>query len=150
MKKLIPFQIVFLFILALAALAACPSSGTVKDVGLDTAGKVWDCTTAEVAPELDALYAELAPLIVGTNPNWKAVYARGKDVIKAAADKESGIAIAGCTIAKLVQNYLGNRKAPPQTPAHGREAYDTLERFRDEEAGGGTFEMLIDGRRVRL
>ena len=148
MKKLLVFQIICLFFVA-AFLVACPG-GAARDVGVDTAEKVWDCTTSQVAPELDALYAELLPLVAGVNPDWKAVYARGKDVVNAATNKEAGIAIAGCTIAKLVQGYLGNRQAPPRSTAHGKEAFETLERFRTEEARGGTFEMLIDGRRVKL
>ena len=89
---------------------------------------VIDCTTQN-RDRIAALIAEFQPLISGQAPAWGAVYQRAK---------QAGQAIGGCALAELVQNYLGNKMAPPPQ-ADSWNAFTTLERFRREEAGNATF-----------
>jgi hypothetical protein len=109
--------------LVLALFAACPGPGPNPIVNA-----IVDCTI-ENQDRISALVAEFTPLISGQLPDWPAVYQRAK---------QAGKAIGGCALATLVQNYLGNRSAPP-SQADGWNSYNTLERFRREEAGNATF-----------
>jgi hypothetical protein len=109
--------------LVLALFTACPGHGPIPVVSA-----VVDCTI-ENQDRISALLAEFTPLISGQSPDWPAVYQRAK---------QAGKAIGGCALATLVQNYLGNRAAPP-AQADGWNASNALERFRREEAGNATF-----------
>jgi hypothetical protein len=101
----------------------CPGTGPVPAV---TA--IVDCTIQN-KDQLGALVAEFRTILSGQAPDWSAVYQRAKN---------AGKAIGGCALATIVQEYLGNRAAPP-AQADGWAAYNTLERFRREEAANATF-----------
>ena len=111
-------------LVVLAFLASCPGPGPTPVV----VNAVIDCTIQN-QDQIAALLAEFRPLISGQSPDWSAVYQRAK---------EAGKAIGGCALATLVQDYLGNRSAPP-SQADGWTANNMLERFRREEAGNATF-----------
>jgi hypothetical protein len=108
----------------LALFTACPGTGPVGPV----VHAIIDCTL-ENQDQIAAVKAELQPLITGHAPDWPAVYQRAK---------QAGKSIGGCAIAEVVQNFLSNRSAPP-TGQVRQDASDTLEKFRNEEAGGATF-----------
>lgn len=119
----------FLFLFALmislsATQPSCPGPGPVGPV----VNAVIDCTVQN-QDQISQLIGEFRPLISGDAPDWAAVYQRAKN---------AGKAIGGCALAQLVQEYLGNRTAPP-AQADSWNAYNTLERFRREEAGNATF-----------
>jgi hypothetical protein len=117
------FSPIALVLLLSAGSAGCPGPGPSPAVNA-----VVDCTI-ENQDKIAALLAEFRPLISGQAPDWSAVYQRAK---------QAGKAIGGCALATLVQEYLGNRTAPP-SQADGWSAYNTLDRFRREEAGNATF-----------
>jgi hypothetical protein len=87
-----------------------------------------DCT-AENKDQIAQLVAEFKTLLSGQMPDWAAIYQRAKN---------AGKSIGGCALAEIVQNYLGNRTTPP-SQADSWDAFNTLERFRREEAGNATF-----------
>jgi hypothetical protein len=89
---------------------------------------VVDCTLAN-QDQITALIGEFKTLLSGQMPNWSAIYQRAKS---------AGKSIGGCALAELVQDYLGNRTAPPPQ-ADSWNANSALERFRREEAGNATF-----------
>lgn len=116
--------IVIVIVIGLGASnAACPGVGPGPVVNA-----IVDCTIQN-KDQISQLINEFRPLISGQAPDWPAVYQRAKN---------SGKAIGGCALAELVQEYLGNRTAPP-SQANSWNAYNTLERFRREEAGNATF-----------
>jgi len=102
----------------------CPGPGPVPVV----VNAVVDCT-AQNRDQITSLVAEFQVLLHGQMPDWAAIYQRAKN---------AGKAIGGCALAEVVQGYLGNRSAPPPQ-ADSWNAYNTLERFRREEAGNATF-----------
>ncbi len=121
----------------LVVTAGCPNPGPGPLVG----NAVIDCTQANQG-EVLALLLELTPLVTPAATDWSVVYQRAK---------HAGSTIGGCVLAQLVQGYLGNRSAPPATPADGWSAHDALERFRAAEAGGATFHVqLPDGSTANL
>jgi hypothetical protein len=114
---------IFVGVFALVSLGA-HCSGPVGPV----VNAVIDCT-AENQDQINALLAEVQPLINGQTPDWAAAYQRAK---------QAGRAIGGCVLAELVQDYLGNKAAPPPQ-ADSWSAFSALERFRREEAQNATF-----------
>lgn len=115
-----------LFLLSLVVgLAGCPGPG--PGPGPVIGGAVIDCL-GDSRPQIDALLAELAPLVMLQRPDWSAIYQRAK---------LAGRNVGGCVIAELVQGYLGGTRTPE--PAEGWNAHETLETFRAKEAGGATF-----------
>lgn len=111
------------FVTGLLSQAACPPIGPNPVTTV-----VIDCTLQN-REQIASLIAEFRPLITGQAPDWAAVYQRAKN---------AGRAIGGCALAELVQDYLGNRMAPPPQ-ADSWNAFQALERFRREEAGDATF-----------
>lgn len=112
--------------LVIALSAGCPGPGPLPVV----ADAVIDCT-GENRPQINALFAELYPLVFLQSPDWSAVYQRAKT---------AGRDIGGCVIAELVQRYLA--PAPGKTAPSGDAswaAHQTLEEFRANEAGGASF-----------
>lgn len=103
---------------------SCPGPGPVPVV----VNAVIDCTVQNQG-QITALIGEFKTLLSGQMPDWSAIYQRAKN---------AGKAIGGCALAQLVQDYLGNRAAPPPM-ADSWNANNTLERFRREEAGNATF-----------
>lgn len=103
---------------------ACPHTDPANPV----VNTIIDCTL-ENRDQIAGLIAEFQPLINGEKPDWPAVYQRAKN---------AGKAIGGCALAELVQNYLGNRLAPPPQ-ADSWSAFQALDRFRREEANYATF-----------
>ncbi|MEX2716769.1 MAG: hypothetical protein Q6370_010750 [Candidatus Sigynarchaeota archaeon] len=93
-----------------------------------TVNAIIDCTLQN-QEQITQLIAEFRPLLEGARPDWQVVYQRAKN---------AGKAIGGCALAQLVQEYLGNRAAPPPQ-ADSWNAFRALERFRREEAGNATF-----------
>lgn len=87
-----------------------------------------DCTLQN-QDQIASLIAEFKVILTGQSPDWAIIYQRAKN---------AGKAIGGCALAQVVQDYLGNRGAPP-TQQGSAIASDTLERFRKEEAGGAAF-----------
>lgn len=128
--------LVLALLLALMVLPGCPRPVPSGD---DVVQVVHDCAAPQVAPAIGALLTELRPLLGFKAPDWGRIYAEAK---------LHGTIIGGCVIAQLVQAFLGNRAAPPDEAASW-EAQRTLERIR-LEAGGASFEVILDGRRVRL
>lgn len=112
-------------VLLAVSLTACPNPGPAPVIGTS----IIDCLGAE-RPQVDALLAELLPLIQLQRPDWAAVYQRAK---------QAGRSIGGCVIAELVQGYLSGTRATGTT-AGGWDAHETLEQFRATEAGGATFQ----------
>lgn len=113
------------FVLGLSATQpSCPGPGPVPVV----VNAVIDCTIQNQG-QIGALVAEFTTLLSGQLPDWAAIYQRAKN---------AGKAIGGCALAQVVQSYLGNRSAPPPQ-ADSWNAFNTLERFRREEAGNATF-----------
>lgn len=104
--------------------AGCPGPGP----GPVVVNAVVDCTIQN-QDQIKSLIAEFQTLLSGQMPDWSAIYQRAKN---------AGKAIGGCALAEVVQNYLGNRASPPPQ-ADSWNAYNTLERFRREEAGNATF-----------
>lgn len=104
--------------------AGCPGPGP----GPVVVNAVVDCTIQN-QDQIKSLIAEFQTLLSGQMPDWSAIYQRAKN---------AGKAIGGCALAEVVQNYLGNRTSPPPQ-ADSWNAYNTLERFRREEAGNATF-----------
>jgi hypothetical protein len=129
--------LVLALVLALVALPGCPRPVPSGD---DVVQIVHDCAAPQVSPAIGALLTELRPLLAFKAPDWKRIYAEAK---------LHGAIIGGCTIAQLVQMFLGNRAAPPEEAASW-DAQRALEQFRLDEAGGASFEAVVDGRRVRL
>lgn len=122
MKRLLLFIV---FAIGLGATnASCPGPGPVPVV----VNAIVDCTLQNQS-QITALIGEFKTLLVGQLPDWKAIYQRAKN---------AGKAIGGCALAELVQDYLGNKSAPPPQ-ADSWNAFQTLERFRREEAGNATF-----------
>jgi hypothetical protein len=103
---------------------SCPGPGP----GPVIVNAVIDCTLAN-QDQITALIGEFKTLLSGQMPNWSAIYQRAK---------QAGKSIGGCALAELVQDYLGNRTAPPPQ-ADSWNANNTLERFRREEAANATF-----------
>jgi hypothetical protein len=103
---------------------SCPGPGP----GPIVIGAVVDCTLQN-RDQITSLVAEFTTLLNGQMPDWSAIYQRAKN---------AGKAIGGCALAEVVQSYLGNRTAPPPQ-ADSWNAFNTLERFRREEAGNATF-----------
>jgi len=119
------FLIVLVFALGLGApQLGCPGPGP----GPIVISAVVDCTVQN-RDQITSLIAEFKTLLSGQMPDWAAIYQRAKN---------AGKAIGGCALAEIVQSYLGNRTAPPPQ-ADSWNAYNTLERFRREEAGNATF-----------
>lgn len=102
---------------------SCPGHGPYPPV---TA--IIDCTIQN-QDQIVQLLGEFRTILNGQAPDWSAVYQRAKN---------AGKAIGGCALAQVVQEYLGNRTAPPPQ-ADSWNAYNMLERFRREEAGNATF-----------
>jgi len=102
---------------------ACPGPGPNPIVNA-----VIDCTLQNQTT-LGQLVGEFRTILSGQMPDWSAIYQRAKN---------AGKAIGGCALATIVQEYLGNRSAPPPQ-ADGWAASNTLERFRREEAANATF-----------
>lgn len=90
-----------------------------------------DCAKEDQA-QLSALALELAPLAMGSSPDWKAIEARAIG---------AGGRIGGCVLAELVQAFLGGRRAIPNDASW--TAHETLERFRATQAGGATFRTKV-------
>jgi hypothetical protein len=109
-------------------LIGCPKPGP----GPVVVNAVIDCT-AQNQDQIKSLIAEFRPLITGDSPDWGAVYQRAKN---------AGKAIGGCALAELVQDYLGNRNAPPPR-ADSWNALRALEEFRVKEADGATFHTAL-------
>jgi len=117
--------LLFLFAFGLTASnASCPGPTPVGPI--TTA--VIDCTL-ENQGQIAALIGEFKTLLSGQLPDWSAIYQRAK---------QAGKSIGGCALSQLVQDYLGNKAAPPPQ-ADSWTANNTLERFRREEAGNATF-----------
>ena len=113
-----------LFVLGLSVTQpSCPGPGPTPVVSA-----VIDCTIQN-KDQIGLLVAEFRTLLTGQAPDWAAIYQRAKT---------AGKAIGGCALAEVVQDYLGNRAAPP-AQADSWSAYNALERFRREEAGNATF-----------
>lgn len=108
--------------IVILAQPACPGPTPV------VVNAVVDCTVQN-QDQITSLLAEFKTLLSGQMPDWVAIYQRAKN---------AGKAIGGCALAELVQDYLGNRAAPPPQ-ADSWNAYNTLERFRREEAANATF-----------
>jgi hypothetical protein len=91
-------------------------------------GAVVDCAKQDTV-KLQEITAELAPLVFGFTPDWKEVRAR---------TQKAGVALGGCVLAKLVNDYL----ARPRALENSESAYSVLEKFR---ADNGNVSWLIDG-----
>lgn len=104
--------------------ASCPGPSPIGPIG----AAVVDCTL-ENQGQITALIGEFKTLLSGQLPDWSAIYQRAK---------QAGKSIGGCALAELVQDYLGNKAAPPPQ-ADSWTANNTLERFRREEAANATF-----------
>jgi hypothetical protein len=89
---------------------------------------VVDCTVQNQA-QITALIAQFKTLLSGQLPDWAAIYVQAK---------QAGIAIGGCALAELVQDYLSNKTAPPPQ-ADSWTAAATLDKFRHEVAADATF-----------
>lgn len=120
------FLIALVFAVALFPSFGCP--GTVPVV----TNAVIDCTV-ENQDQIASLIGEFKGLLNGQAPDWKAIYNRAK---------QAGKSIGGCALAELVQDYLGNKAAPPPQ-ADSWNAYTTLENFRRAEAANATFRTTI-------
>lgn len=118
-------KLVFLVALAIGLGTTQPSCpGPVPVV----TNAIIDCTIQN-QEQIGQLLAEFRTLLSGQAPDWSIIYQRAKN---------AGKAIGGCALAEIVQEYLGNRASPPPQ-ADSWNAYNTLERFRREEAGNATF-----------
>lgn len=95
---------------------------------------VVDCTVADQA-QVQALIAELSPLLIGQSPDWTKIE---KDAIAA------GETIGGCALASVIQAYLAPKAglAAPD-PLTGQLAHAVLEDFRARFAGGATFRTRV-------
>jgi len=113
--------------LIIALGCSCPGPGP----GPAVVNAVIDCTIQNQA-QITALLGEFKTLLSGQMPDWSAIYQRAK---------HAGSSIGGCALAELVQDYLGNRAAPPPQ-ADSWNANNTLERFRREEAKNATFHTV--------
>jgi len=121
MKRLL---ILLIVTLGLTTIPACPGTGP----GPVAINAIVDCTLQN-QDQIGALIGEFKTILTGHAPSWSAIYARAK---------QAGKSIGGCALAELVQDYLGNKTAPPPQ-ADSWTAYSALERFRREEAGNATF-----------
>lgn len=122
MKRLLVFCL-FAFGLGVTQ-PSCPGPGP----GPVVVNAVVDCTL-ENQGQIAALIGEFKTLLNGQLPDWSAIYQRAK---------QAGKSIGGCALAELVQDYLGNKAAPPPQ-ADSWNAFNTLERFRREQASNATF-----------
>lgn len=118
----------FLVALSLAFVSVpstgCPGPGP----GPVVVNAIIDCTR-ENQDQINSLIGEFTTILHGQMPDWSVIYQRAKN---------AGKAIGGCALAQVVQNYLGNRAAPPPQ-ADSWNAFNALDRFRREEAGNATF-----------
>jgi hypothetical protein len=113
-----------LMFVAAAAAAAVPSC---KPGNMPT--PIADIIECSKVANLPAEFAKLSALV----PDWAAIYAT------AVADVKSlGVAVVGCVLADLTQQYL-IKKGPSAPPADTQNARDTFERFRVEQAHNATF-----------
>lgn len=117
--------IVSLFILATAA-AAMTQGCNPNGPGPVVANGVIDCT-GQNAGSIASLFADLKAKISGGS-SWAAIEADAKT---------AGMAIGGCALALLVQDYLGGKGAPANGDGHA--ARGALEDFRASVAGGASF-----------
>lgn len=115
-------------------------------VGPVIGGAVVNCL-GQGRPAIDTLKEQLEQFVFGGGPvDWAKVWAQAKP---------SGIAIAGCAIAELVQDYLGGVRAPASLDSEG--ANRILEQAREENAkalgakpADTHFRTLVNGRTVDL
>jgi len=112
-------------LLAIALLHAAPACGP-NQPGPVIGTTVIDCT-GQNASAVATLFADFKAKLTGGG-SWALIEADAKS---------AGVAIGGCALALLVQDYLGNRGAPPR--AEGNAARAALEDFRAKVAGGATF-----------
>jgi len=135
-------------VLLLSFLSACPPKMP-PDAPARVASII-DCSTADARATITADVAEQKARLLAGTMSWDDVYARSKSYV-VTKGKEIGVKIGGCIIAELVQWVLGQRGGPIASSAEASwRPYNTLKTFREKEAGGATFETVIDGRRVRL
>jgi hypothetical protein len=125
-----PLLVVFFALGLLSTNASCPGTGP-DPLGPITAAII-ECGS-ENQTSISSLIGEFKTLLKGKLPDWGAIYQKAKG---------AGKAIGGCALATLVQEYLGNRAAPPDT-ADSWTAATTLDKFRYEVAGGATFRMKV-------
>ncbi len=108
------------------AFAGCPCKA--PPVG-PAIGAVIDCLSQDKT-RIDAVTAELQPLLALESPNWEMFEAKAK---------AAGINIGGCVAAELINRYLapapGNAAPAPEA---GEAARATMERLR-ASFGGATF-----------
>jgi hypothetical protein len=105
-------------------LTAC--GGWRPNIGPST---IIDCAQQEQG-QLASLGARLLPLISGGSPDWASVSTQAE---------RAGVAIGGCVLADLVNQWLSRPRAIDQSHV----AWDTLEHFRAAH-GGVTF--IVNGR----
>jgi hypothetical protein len=139
MRKLVAFILVQLFLAI--ALWSSPSCKRIPDPGT-IATIVIDCTVEALKPKIDELAETLRPLLSLQRPKTAEAFAIAK---------QAGKEIGGCAFARIAQEIMSNRGAPPDTEA-GFAISTALDRFRVEVVGNGdaAFETIIDGRKVRL
>jgi hypothetical protein len=97
-----------------------------------------DCL-AESPTDINLVYEELKPLLDFAKPDWSAIYQRAK---------RSGVKLGGCVIAKIVQFYLGGRRAPAVDDSWA--ARGLLEEYRSHELGNATIRVEVDGKILEL
>ena len=119
--------VVFLFSIGATALLST-STGCPHGPLPVVENAIIDCT-AQNQDQIASTLGEFKTLLSGQLPDWSAIYQRAK---------QAGKSIGGCALAELVQDYLGNKAAPPPV-GDSWTANNTLERFRREEAGNATF-----------
>lgn len=113
-----------LAILLVGTFSACPLPGPVQPA----AEAVINCL-GENRPAIDTLLNEFRPLISGKQVSWSDVYVRGK---------QAGKDVGACFVMELAQWYLGGTRSGEDAQA----AFETAQRFRDQEAGGATISTM--------
>lgn len=115
-----------LFVLATAAAAIAPTACNPNGPGPVVVNSVIDCTGSN-AGAVATLFADFKSKLTGGS-SWAQIEADAKT---------AGMAVGGCALALLVQDYLGGKGAPATGDSNA--ARQALEDFRAHVAGGASF-----------
>ncbi len=124
----------FALVMIAASCSGCPSVTDSKPVA-----DIIDCTKQDAA-KIEALAVQLGCKVVAGAISECTALSGDWATIEASAES-AGVAIGGCVLSEIVQQYLAKPKAEPVDRTW--MARDALEHFRSTKAHGATFRTTI-------